>query len=103
MSTKFNHYEVKFMNPVSNDVEEHFWFPVGANENLYDVLEDVLYIHNELTPINRFWADDLEEHGVTYYSYHNLEYFMVTSLWVDGTQTYFVYELSYDPRPLIGG
>lgn len=53
-------------------------FALIPDENLYDKLEEVLYIMQELTPQHRNWKRDLFACGTCLFTYHNVEFAMVT-------------------------
>ena len=52
-------------------------FPVADNENLFDRLEETLFIVHELCPSSRNWKRELSSTGTTMFDYHGRESYTV--------------------------
>lgn len=59
-------------------------------EQILDVLEETLYIEQELTPSNRAWKRDFINSNSTMFDYHRCEFVRVTYL---GDNTFFVEDI----------
>ena len=66
-------YQVKFIDQ-KGEQYEYAEFPVVEGQDLYDKLEEVLYIICELTPVHRNWKKDLRENQECLFTYHNCEH-----------------------------
>lgn len=53
---------------------EYAEFHAPEDQDLYDKLEEVLYIICELTPAHRNWKKDLKENHECLFTYHNCEH-----------------------------
>lgn len=70
-------YKVKFFD--KNRRQYDFCeFALSEGGDLYDKLEEVLYIVQELTPQHRFWKSDLATCGSCIFTYHKCEYQLVS-------------------------
>ena len=71
-------YHVRFYD-INETLTDSCAFYLDENENLLERLEEVLYIKQELTPVNdrRATARMMREYGFCYYTYHNCEYQIV--------------------------
>ena len=59
-------------------------------EQVLDVLEETLYIEQELTPSNRAWKRDFVNGNSTMFDYHGCEFVRVTYL---GDNTFLVEDI----------
>ena len=70
-------YKVNFLD--KNRKQYDFCeFSLSAGESLYDKLEEVLYIVQELTPQHRNWKMDLSCCGTCLFTYHHTEILMIS-------------------------
>lgn len=60
-------YKINYDNMVS-------YFPVADHENLFDRLEETLFIVHELCPSSRNWKSELSSTGTTMFDYHGREF-----------------------------
>lgn len=63
-------YKINYEHMVS-------YFPVADNENLFDRLEETLFIVHELCPFSNFWQSELSSTGATTFDYHGREFYTV--------------------------
>ena len=75
-------YKVKFFDNNRNRYD-FCEFGLLEGETLYDKLEEVLYIMQELTPQHPNWKLDLTHCGTCLFTYHNIDIVMVS---VNGTE-----------------
>ena len=60
-------YKINYEHMVS-------YFPVADHENLFDRLEETLFIVHELCPSSRNWQRELSSTGTTMFDYHGREF-----------------------------
>ena len=60
-------YKISYEHMVS-------YFPVADHENLFDRLEETLFIVHELCPSSRNWQRELSSTGATMFDYHGREF-----------------------------
>lgn len=63
-------YKIHFID-LNNKLYEHCEFELAENEKLLDKLEEVLYIKQELTPLQPHrWKEDFKNDGKVLFTYH---------------------------------
>ncbi len=71
-------FQIKFFD--KNRVNySNFEFSVREDDDLLKVLEDHLYILQELTPVHPNWKRDLILDGACLFTYHNIEHMVLVS------------------------
>ena len=65
-------YTINFFNSKDERYDSRR-FSVMDNETFLDKLEEVLYILQELTPVQSGWKRQLRTTGMAVFTYHNLE------------------------------
>lgn len=63
---------IKFYKINSDNIVSYF--PVADHEDLFDRLEETLFIMHEICPSSRFWKRELSSTGTTMFNYHGREF-----------------------------
>lgn len=71
-------FQIKFFDKDSANYS-NFEFSVREDDDLLKVLEDHLYILQELTPVHPDWKRDLILYNGCLFTYHNIEYMVLVA------------------------
>lgn len=102
MAIDTQRYTVHFHDCAGNKyMGESFTFCVPTGGKMSESLEEQLYVHNELTPLNPHgYHVELATKGFTYFAYHCTEVFLVTYMW-DNSHDIQVYDCSPEVTAMV--